>query len=86
MKKDIRGRIEVRYVNEQGLSEMGVDQGGVFREFLHEVLERGLDPLRGLFVETQEKDLMPSPLSVMYSDHLLYFYFLGKLVAKAILE
>lgn len=52
MKANLRHPIEVIYINEQGISELGVDAGGVFREYLHQVLERGLDPHRGLFLET----------------------------------
>ena len=33
----------------QGLSEAGIDQDGVFKEFLEEVVKKGFDPSLGLF-------------------------------------
>ena len=48
-------------MNAQGLSEAGIDGGGVFREFLSEVLITGFDPNRGYFSTTPDGQLYPNP-------------------------
>ena len=49
------------FVNAQGLDELGIDGGGLFREFLTEVLKTGFDPNRGYFSTTQDGLLYPNP-------------------------
>ncbi len=56
-------------MNAQGLDELGIDGGGLFREFLNEVLKTGFDPNRGYFSTTQEGLLYPNP-QVSYVDQL----------------
>lgn len=41
MGKELRGRVRVSLVNEQGLDEAGIDGGGLFREFLQDILKLG---------------------------------------------
>jgi len=48
-------------VNAQGLDEPGIDGGGVFREFLSELLKTGFDPNHGYFATTQDALLYPNP-------------------------
>ena len=48
-------------VNAQGLDEPGIDGGGLFREFLSELLKTGFDPNRGYFTSTQDGQLYPNP-------------------------
>ena len=45
----IQGLIRVRFINEQGLDEAGIDQDGVFKEFLEETITRVFDPSLNLF-------------------------------------
>eukprot|EP00095_Tigriopus_kingsejongensis_P002315 snap_masked-scaffold347_size200506-processed-gene-0.2 protein:Tk02315 transcript:snap_masked-scaffold347_size200506-processed-gene-0.2-mRNA-1 annotation:"ubiquitin-protein ligase e3b isoform x1" len=40
--KALKGVIRVKFVNEQGLDEAGIDQDGVFKEFLEETIKRVL--------------------------------------------
>lgn len=58
---DLRKKLRVTFVNAQGLNEAGIDGGGVFREFLSEVLTTGFDPNRGYFSTTPEGQLYPNP-------------------------
>ncbi len=58
---DLRSRFRVSFVNAQGLDELGIDGGGLFREFLNEVLKTGFDPNRGYFSTTQDGLLYPNP-------------------------
>ena len=57
----MRNKLRVTLVNAQGLDEPGIDGGGVFREFLNELLKTGFDPNRGYFTTTQDGQLYPNP-------------------------
>ena len=48
-------------MNAQGLDEPGIDGGGVFREFLSELLKTGFDQNHGYFTTTQDGLLYPNP-------------------------
>lgn len=50
----------MQYINAQGLAEVGVDGGGVFREFLNDALKTGFDPNRGYFSTTADGQLYPN--------------------------
>ena len=58
---DLRQKLRVNFVNMQGLDEAGIDGGGVFREFLTEVLKTGFDPNRGYFTTNSNGQLYPNP-------------------------
>jgi len=58
---DLRQKLRVNLVNAQGLDEPGIDGGGVFREFLSELLKTGFDPNHGYFTTTQDGLLYPNP-------------------------
>ena len=45
----MKGLIRVKFVNEQGLDEAGIDQDGVFKEFLEETIAKVFDPSLNLF-------------------------------------
>lgn len=58
---DLRQKLRVNLVNVQGLDEPGIDGGGVFREFLSELLRTGFDPNHGFFCTTPDGLLYPNP-------------------------
>uniref|UniRef100_A0A1I7X997 HECT-type E3 ubiquitin transferase n=1 Tax=Heterorhabditis bacteriophora TaxID=37862 RepID=A0A1I7X997_HETBA len=83
---DLRFPIRVSMINWVGLDEIGIDGGGIFREFLTELLKAGFDADKGFFKYTHDRLLYPNPLSVhlypgSYSQH---YYFLGRIIAKTI--
>jgi len=82
----IKGVIRVRFVNMQGLDEAGIDQDGVFKEFLEETIKKVFDPGLNLFCTTSEERLYPSPLSHITDNHLDLFEFVGKMIGKAVYE
>lgn len=45
----LRGTIRVRFINQQGLDEAGIDQDGVFKEFLELTLKKVFDPQLNIF-------------------------------------
>jgi ubiquitin-protein ligase E3 C len=40
----LRGRVRIQYVNAAGAVEPGVDGGGLFKDYLEELLRQGFDP------------------------------------------
>jgi ubiquitin-protein ligase E3 C len=72
-------------VNQLGADEAGIDGGGVFREFLIELIKTGFDPNRGFFVLTSDGFLYPNPnVKFLHSNYVAHYYFLGRILAKAI--
>ncbi|KAG8258387.1 Ubiquitin-protein ligase E3B [Homalodisca vitripennis] len=82
----LKGVIRVRFINEQGLDEAGIDQDGVFKEFLEETIKRVFDPSLNLFRVTSEERLYPSPTSYLQDNHLQLFEFIGRMLGKAVYE
>lgn len=82
----LKGVIRVKFINEQGLDEAGIDQDGVFKEFLEVSITKVFDPSLNLFRVTNEERLYPSPTSYIHENHLSLFEFVGKLLGKAIYE
>lgn len=84
--QSLKGVIRVRFINEQGLDEAGVDQDGVFKEFLEETIKKVIDPSLNLFKTTSEERLYPSPISYLQDNHLDLFEFIGRMLGKAVYE
>ena len=47
--RELRQTIRVKFYNDLGLAEAGIDQDGVFKEFLEEINKRILDPQEKTF-------------------------------------
>lgn len=84
--QSLKGVIRVKFINEQGLDEAGIDQDGVFKEFLEDTIKRVFDPSLNLFKVTTEQRLYPSPTSHIQENHLSLFEFIGKILGKAVYE
>lgn len=82
----LKGVIRVRFINQQGLDEAGIDQDGVFKEFLEETIKSVFDPSLNLFKTTTDQRLYPSPTSHMQENHLQLFEFVGRMLGKAVYE
>lgn len=82
----LKGLIRVKFINDHGLDEAGIDQDGVFKEFLEDTIKRVFDPALNLFCTTSEQRLYPSPTSRLHEDHLSLFNFVGKMLGKAVYE
>ncbi|GAB0495764.1 hypothetical protein MMPV_007069 [Pyropia vietnamensis] len=83
-----RSWVRVKFIDEHGLEEAGIDGGGVFKEFMHQLLATALSPsLYGLFKATDEQQLYPNPSSGLIMErHLSKFEFLGRMLAKAVFD
>ncbi|XP_048867753.1 ubiquitin-protein ligase E3C [Brienomyrus brachyistius] len=85
---DLKKRIRVHLLNTHGLDEAGIDGGGIFREFLNELLKSGFNPNQGFFKTTNEGLLYPSPSAEMLvgDSFTRHYYFLGRILGKALYE
>ncbi|XP_025111485.1 ubiquitin-protein ligase E3C-like isoform X2 [Pomacea canaliculata] len=84
---NLKLKMRVQLVNIAGMDEAGIDGGGIFREFLLELLKTGFDPNRGFFMYTADRLLYPNPqASVLMPNFTEHFFFLGRMLGKALLE
>ena len=75
--------MRVQLVNVAGMDEAGVDGGGVFREFLSELLKTAFDPNRGFFRLTKDNLLYPNPnVHLLVEDFPRHYYFIGRVLGK----
>ncbi|CAM1325746.1 UBE3B (predicted) [Pycnogonum litorale] len=84
--QSLKGVIRVKFINEQGLDEAGIDQDGVFKEFLEETINRVFNPELNLFKVTADERLYPSPTSYIQENHLAMYEFVGRMLGKAVYE
>ncbi|CAG8645654.1 10326_t:CDS:2, partial [Scutellospora calospora] len=80
----IKGQIRVMFVNETGIDEVGVDQGGPFKEFITQLISEAFDPDCGLFAVTPDGSLYPNPHCT--TSKLPLYTFLGRMIARAMKE
>jgi ubiquitin-protein ligase E3 B len=70
----------------QGLPEAGIDQSGVFKEFLEDICKRAFASDFNLFRTTDDGNCVPSPTSYIHEDYLKLFEFVGRIFGKALYE
>ncbi|ORX81981.1 HECT-domain-containing protein [Anaeromyces robustus] len=84
---NLRQKVQISFINEQGLPEAGIDGGGVFKEFLTSITHQAFDMNYGLFLSTSNQCLYPNPHSYARQDERLRYYeFLGRILGKALYE
>ncbi|EDV37490.1 uncharacterized protein Dana_GF11384 [Drosophila ananassae] len=84
---DLRLKFRIQFVSSLGLDEAGIDGGGVFREFLSELIKTAFDPNRGFFMVTTDNKLYPNPnVADLFEDYEKHYYFIGRILGKAIYE
>ncbi|CAL7940939.1 unnamed protein product [Xylocopa violacea] len=84
---ELRLKMRVQLFNTAGLQEAGVDGGGLFREFLSELLKTSFDPNRGFFRLTKDNMLYPNPtVQLLVDDFTKHYYFIGRILGKALYE
>ncbi|CAF4795444.1 unnamed protein product [Pieris macdunnoughi] len=84
---NLKLKLRVQLINQAGAEEPGVDGGGLFREFLSELLKSAFDPNRGLFRLTKDNMLYPNPgVHLLYDDFPVHYYFIGRMLGKALYE
>lgn len=79
--------MRVSLLNYAGLDEAGIDGGGIFREFLSELLKTGFDPNRGFFKYTEDRALYPNPeAGLLVENFTSHYFFLGRMLGKVITQ
>ncbi|UJR25011.1 hypothetical protein I4U23_006372 [Adineta vaga] len=81
-----KNTIRISFINPQGLAEAGIDQNGIFKEFIQEITRQSFDPAFNLFRVTENRTLYPSPISDRTENYLYLFNFIGKILGKAVYE
>lgn len=86
--KGLRSTIRIRFFDEYGMEEAGIDGGGMFKEFLLGVLKLGFSPYSyGMFKSTPDAHLYPNPnASIVMDNFKPQFEFLGRLLGKALFD
>ena len=80
---DLRHKVRIQFINNVGLEEAGIDGGGIFKEFINEVLKTAFDPNRGFFLLTADNTLYPNPnVHLIVENYMEHYYFIGRLVGK----
>ena len=80
---NLRLRMQVQLVNFAGLDEAGIDGGGIFREFMSELMKTAFDPNRGFFRHTSDQLLYPNPgARVLFEDFTRHYFFIGRILGK----
>ena len=70
-------------INFAGLDEAGIDGGGLFREFIAELLKTAFDPNRGFFKISNDNLLYPNPAALkLVENFTAHYFFLGRILAK----
>nr|XP_019541237.2 ubiquitin-protein ligase E3C [Aedes albopictus] len=84
---DLRPKFRIEMVNSAGMREAGIDGGGVFREFLSELIKTAFDPHRGFFMISKDNMLYPNPsVGKIVEDYQRHYYFIGRILGKALYE
>ncbi|KAI8884282.1 HECT-domain-containing protein [Backusella circina FSU 941] len=82
-----KGNIRVSFVNELGVDEAGIDQGGPFKDFITMLISEAFEPNHGLFAATKTNSYYPNPTSSVHgANHIQLFEFIGKTIGKALYE
>lgn len=83
----LKESIEIVFVDQFGMTEAGIDGGGVFKEFLTSLAREAFDTDRGLWKATEQEELFPNPQSyARQSEQLSWYAFLGRILGKALYE
>ena len=88
----LRQRVQVSFINQHGAAEAGIDGGGVFKEFLDDLvkdafsLEQSATSTLPLFTVTSLETLAINLDYANRPDLLSHYEFLGRAIGKAVYE
>lgn len=74
-------RFSIHFENEQG-----IDAGGLTKEWFTLVIKELFNPNFALFILSENNSYQPNPSSGINPDHIEYFKFAGKLIARALIQ
>ncbi len=80
---NLKLKMQIQLINFAGLDEAGIDGGGIFREFMSELIKTAFDANRGFFKITNDRLLYPNPQAGMFvEDYTQHYYFIGRILGK----
>ena len=86
-KINLKKKLQIKFMNEHGQIEEGIDGGGLFKEFITKLCDRIFDPEYAYFKENEkDRKLMPNHLSKSFDNFKSMFKFFGMIVGKAIFD
>lgn len=84
---DLKGHVQITFIDKFGEAEAGIDGGGVFKEFFTSLCKEVFDTDRGLWLANDNHELYPNPHGYAKEGHSLSWYrFIGRILGKAIYE
>lgn len=84
---NLKAPIAIRFIDQFGQEEAGIDGGGVFKEFLTSLCKEVFDTDHGLWLATKQHELYPNPHAYATESHSLSWYrFIGRILGKALYE
>ena len=86
-KINLHGNLQIKFVNDYGQVEEGIDGGGLFKEFITKLCDRIFDPEYAYFKENEsDRKLMPNHLSKHFDNFKSMYKFFGMIVGKAMFD
>jgi ubiquitin-protein ligase E3 C len=89
----LKRRVQVTFINQHGAPEAGIDGGGVFKEFLDDLIKEAFDPSQqktkgapALFSVTPAETLAVNMATAQSEEALPHYEFLGRVLGKAVYE
>jgi ubiquitin-protein ligase E3 C len=85
--ENLKHRFAIKFIDQFGIEESGIDGGGLFKEFLTSLIKEAFDTDRGLWSATPDQQLYPNPHSYAKQEENLQWYrFLGRILGKALYQ
>ena len=91
--RKLKKKVQVTFISKHGSEEAGVDGGGLFKEFLDDLIKEAFDPeamregARGpLFIESPLRTLAVNTSLKPTQATLAHYQFLGRVLGKAVYE
>ena len=88
----LKHKVQVTFINKHGAPEAGIDGGGVFKEFLDDLIKEAFDPSQHktgaptLFSVTPSETLTVNMATAQLPEALSHYEFLGRVLGKAVYE
>jgi ubiquitin-protein ligase E3 C len=85
MGEEFRGNYQITFIDNFGQQEEGVDGGGLFKEFIQDVLKLALSDAYGFFIEnTEDRTYYPNPRANEIEGYDSHFRLIGMIVGKTL--
>ncbi|KAL3936919.1 MAG: hypothetical protein SGBAC_007860 [Bacillariaceae sp.] len=92
--KKLKHQVQVTFINQHGAEEAGIDGGGVFKEFLDDLIKDGFaaktdnsdSATPALFAVTPHQTLAVNMDETENTEMLAHYEFLGRVLGKAVYE